>query len=155
MYRSKNNCSSRGFTLIELLIAIAIVAILVALTVPAYQDYTTRSKIAECINGSAVAKLGISEYYQTLGDWPANLEEAGLENSGKSYFCTALNNYQPSGAFTIDIDEIRVGLLPSVGAIAPVMTPTPTPGNIVLWNCSRGTTAAQNLKFLPSSCRDT
>ena len=156
MYRFKNNRSVRGFTLIELMITVAIIAILVSLAVPAYLDYTARAKIAECINGSAVAKLGISEYHQTLGAWPPNLEEAGIENAGRSYFCTALNNYQEdTGTFTIDIDEGRVGLLPSVGSIAPIMTPTATSQNTVLWNCARGATAISNLKYLPSTCRDT
>ena len=57
----------KGFTLIELMIVIAIVAILVALAVPAYQDYTIRAKVGECINNGAVAKLSISEYRETTG----------------------------------------------------------------------------------------
>jgi prepilin-type N-terminal cleavage/methylation domain-containing protein len=57
---------ARGFTLIELMIAISIVAILVAFAVPAYQDYTVRSKVAECINGAAVAKVQIAEYRQAF-----------------------------------------------------------------------------------------
>ena len=51
---------AKGFTLIELMIVIAIVAILVALAVPAYRDYTIRAKVAECVNGAAVPKLNIS-----------------------------------------------------------------------------------------------
>ena len=56
-YQIKN--ASRGFTLIELMIVIAIVAILVALAVPAYQDYAVRSKVIECTSGAAPIKLGI------------------------------------------------------------------------------------------------
>ena len=155
MYRIKNNRSARGFTLIELMITVAVVAILVALSVPAYLDYTVRSKIAECINGSAVAKLGISEYRQSLGAWPNDLESAGLESAGRSYFCTAINNYQSAtGTFTIDIDESKVGLNFLSSEVAPIMTPTATLQNTIIWNCSRGTTAAENLKYLPSTCRD-
>jgi prepilin-type N-terminal cleavage/methylation domain-containing protein len=53
----KVNEMSKGFTLIELMIVIAIVAILVALAVPTYNDYTVRAKVGECINGAAVPKL--------------------------------------------------------------------------------------------------
>jgi prepilin-type N-terminal cleavage/methylation domain-containing protein len=60
----------QGFTLIELMIVIAIVAILVALAVPAYKDYTVRTKVAECINGAAVPKLAISEFYESMAAWP-------------------------------------------------------------------------------------
>jgi len=152
----KNKRSERGFTLIELMITVAIVAILAALAVPAYLDYTARAKIAECINGAAVAKLGISEYRQTLGAWPSDLQSAGLESAGRSYFCTAINNYQSeTGTFTVDIDENKVGLEFISGSIAPIMTPTSTSQNIVTWNCSRGATGVENLKYLPSTCRDT
>ena len=67
----------QGFTLIELMIVIAIVAILVALAVPAYQDYTIRAKVGECVNAAAVPKLQISEYYETVGNFPPDANEAG------------------------------------------------------------------------------
>jgi len=146
---------SRGFTLIELMIVIAIVAILVAMAVPAYQNYTVRTKIAECINGAAVGKVSISEYRQSLGAWPPTLEEAGLEVAGISKFCTALNNYQAgTGAFTIDVDEAAVDPVLALNSIAPVMTPTQNASNIIDWNCSRGTTPAIAVKYLPTDCRD-
>ncbi len=153
MYCFNKFRSTKGFTLIELMITIAIVAILVALAVPAYNDYTIRAKVTECINGAAVGKIGISEYRQTLGAWPPTLEEAGLEVAGISYYCTALNNYQPAtGAFTIDVNEnaIEAGL----GAIAPVLAPTQETTNGINWNCTRGATLPEDLKYLPSTCRD-
>lgn len=152
MYRFKQYRSTMGFTLIELMITIAIVAILVTLAVPAYNDYSIRAKVAECINGAAIGKVSISEYRQTLGAWPPSLEEAGLAIAGISHYCTALNNYQSSsGAFTIDINEavIETGL----GVIAPVMTPTSEVSNVINWDCSRGITPAENMRYLPSTCR--
>jgi prepilin-type N-terminal cleavage/methylation domain-containing protein len=60
---------SAGFTLIELMIVIAIVAILVALAVPAYEVYTIRAKVTECIAATAPPKIAITEYYQTTPFW--------------------------------------------------------------------------------------
>lgn len=57
---------SGGFTLIELMIVISIVAILVTLAVPAYQEYSTRAKVTECMVGAAPAKLAVSEYIGVL-----------------------------------------------------------------------------------------
>ena len=74
IYSEKSHAGSKGFTLIEIMIAIAIVAILVAMAVPAYHDYTIRSKITECINSAAVPKVTFSEYKQTLGAYKARVD---------------------------------------------------------------------------------
>ena len=146
--------SSKGFTLIELMITIAIVAILVALAVPAYKDYSIRAKISECINGAAVAKVGISEYRQSLGAWPGSLEEAGLSNAGISHYCTNLSDYVPAtGSFTIGINSGVID--PSLGNVAPYMVPEHRASNFIDWDCRRGATPTENLKYLPSTCRDT
>ena len=148
--------STKGFTLIELMIAVSVVAILVALAVPAYSDYIIRSKVAECINGAAPAKIGITEYQQTMGPWPPSLGDAGLLNTGDSTYCNGMYNYDSStGAFAIDVDEAVIDADAISGDLAPVMEPTITSSNIVNWDCTRGTTAASDLKYLPSTCRDT
>ena len=77
----------QGFTLIELMIVIAIVAILVALAVPAYKDYTIRAKVTECVNGAAVAKLQISEYRETVGHYPADAIAADASLSAETRRC--------------------------------------------------------------------
>ena len=155
MQNRKHKKSLGGFTLIELMITIAILAILVALAVPAYSDYSIRSKVAECINGAAVAKVGISEYRQSLGPWPDTLEAAGLNVTGLSNYCTAINNYQPgTGAFTIDVNESVIDSSLAADSIAPVLTPIENPTSYVIdWSCSRGTTLAEYTKYLPSTCR--
>ena len=155
MHHLNQGSRSTGFTLIELMIVIAIVAILVALAVPAYQDYTIRAKIVECINGAAVAKVQVSEYRQVLGAWPPSIVDAGLDGSGISNYCNGFISYTPAtGAFTIDVNEAQVD--PSLGDVSPQMTPAiVTVSNMINWNCSRGTTPVGNLKYLPSTCRDT
>ena len=144
---------SEGFTLIELMIVIAIVAILVALAVPAYNNYIIRAKVTDCINTIAVAKLSISEYRQTMGDWPPSAEQAGIVGAGASKFCNMVRNYSPStGEFTIDIDETAVDS--TIAQVEPRMTPTIATSFNIDWNCTVGLTAAASVKYLPSSCRD-
>lgn len=145
----------QGFTLIELMIVIAIVAILVALAVPAYKDYTVRTKVAECINGAAVPKLAISEYYESMANWPGTTNAASVASpAGISQYCDGFDAYATStGAFAINVNETQVGA--SSSSIQPVLTPASNAQGGVDWRCSSGTTAAADVKYLPASCRGT
>ena len=148
----------KGFTLIELMIVIAIVAILVALAVPAYTDYTIRTKVGECINGAAVAKLQVSEYYETVGTFPPSSTEAGLDSpAGESQFCDGFAGYTggATGVFQIEVNEGAIQPTKTPGQIQPTMTGTPNAQGGVDWNCSRGSTVAASYKYLPSTCRGT
>ncbi len=96
---------SGGFTLIELMIVIAIVAILVAIAVPAYQEYSIRAKISECMVGAAPAKLGISEFISTTGNWPQDVSVAGISSNGVSKFCSGFVGYDSTvGSFQIEAE---------------------------------------------------
>ena len=142
-----------GFTLIELMIVIAIVAILVALAVPAYKDYTIRAKVTECVNASAVAKLNVSEYRETVGSYPVDENEAGLvDPAGVSQYCDGFT-YSPNlGDFLILINETAIdGSL--TGDLEPIMVAYDTAQGGVGWLCQRGNTAPADLKYLPSTCR--
>ena len=147
----------QGFTLIELMIVIAIVAILVALAVPAYQDYTIRAKVGECINAAAVPKLQISEYYETVGEFPTDISVAGIVDAGVSQFCEAYATYTPNAAvsafFLIEVNEAEIAT--GLGDLQPRMTGTANASGGVDWACSRGGTDPEDLKYLPSTCRST
>ena len=155
IYSDKSRAGSKGFTLIELMIAIAIVAILIVMAVPAYQDYTIRSKVIECVNGAAVPKVAISEYKQTLGAWPPNFEQASLALADVSQYYSGLINYDStSGEFTIDINEAAIDSTLAAYSIFIDMKPTQVPGNHIDWNCGKSTTSPGGLKYLPSTCRE-
>ncbi|ENW5914179.1 prepilin-type N-terminal cleavage/methylation domain-containing protein [Neisseria gonorrhoeae] len=77
------NTLQKGFTLIELMIVIAIVGILAAVALPAYQDYTARAQVSEAILLAEGQKSAVTEYYLNHGEWPANNGDAGVASSGE------------------------------------------------------------------------
>ncbi|HFA8110921.1 TPA: pilin, partial [Neisseria gonorrhoeae] len=77
------NTLQKGFTLIELMIVIAIVGILAAVALPAYQDYTARAQVSEAILLAEGQKSAVTEYYLNNGEWPENNDEAGVASSGE------------------------------------------------------------------------
>ncbi|HEZ2207493.1 TPA: pilin [Neisseria meningitidis] len=77
------NTLQKGFTLIELMIVIAIVGILAAVALPAYQDYTARAQVSEAILLAEGQKSAVTEYYLNHGEWPGNNTSAGVASSSK------------------------------------------------------------------------
>ncbi|ENV9271030.1 pilin, partial [Neisseria gonorrhoeae] len=75
------NTLQKGFTLIELMIVIAIVGILAAVALPAYQDYTARAQVSEAILLAEGQKSAVTEYYLNNGEWPKNNASAGVASS--------------------------------------------------------------------------
>jgi len=133
------NTLQKGFTLIELMIVIAILGILMAIAIPAYNDYTVRAKVSECVNALAPLKTGVSEFYLSNARLPSALNSVG--STAQTTQCTAAT--MAAGVITI---TSRVAGAP--GTVALVLTPT-TSATGVSWVC----TATGSAKFAPSSCR--
>ncbi len=134
----------QGFTLIELMIVVAIIGILAAVAIPAYQDYTIRAKVTEGLSLASAGKTAISEYFASNGTLPGNNTQAGMalseEISGNS-----VDNVTVTGAGAISV----VMSTAQIAGSTIILTPTTAAGKVV-WNCTGGNLEA---KYRPSSCR--
>ena len=134
----------QGFTLIELMIVVAIIGILAAVAIPAYQDYTVRAKVTEALSLASAAKTAISEYYATNGTLPDSNAGAGIASS-----TSITGNNVSSVAVTTD-GSIQVTMSGNpIAGNTMVLSPT-TNGGAIKWDCSGGTLPS---KYRPSSCR--
>ena len=133
----------QGFTLIELMIVIAILGILMAIAIPAYQDYTVRTKVSETMTMVAPAKLAVAETYSSTGTLPASSAAAGYSFPGATSFVTSVI----IGANGV----IRVASAVTEAPGNLVMTPTQVgTSNQLTWSCSASTI---DDKYIPAKCR--
>ena len=90
---------NKGFTLIELMIVVAIIAILAAIALPAYQDYTIRAQVGEGPINAAALKTAVSEFYADRGAWPATNLVLGITNTVSGTYVQGIENV--NGQLTI------------------------------------------------------
>ncbi|MCL6114916.1 pilin [Neisseria meningitidis] len=157
------NTLQKGFTLIELMIVIAIVGILAAVALPAYQDYTARAQVSEAILLAEGQKSAVTEYYLNHGEWPANNSSAGVATSasdikGKYVQKVEVNN----GVVTATM--LSSGVNKEIQGKKLSLWAKRQDGS-VKWFCGQpvtradnakddAVTAASDTKHLPSTCRD-
>ena len=138
----------KGFTLIELMIVVAIVGILAAIALPAYQDYTVRARVSELAGALAACKTSVAEYVASKLEWPTSAADAGCDTTASQYVKSLTVG---EGGVITATAKASVGGNPSQDDKTLTLTPTGTPGTgtITAWTCG-GTIAS---KYRPGSCR--
>lgn len=163
----------KGFTLIELMIVVAIIGILAAIAIPAYQDYTIRSQVTEGLNLAGAVKAAVAETYAQTGAWPADLVAAGIVDAANAAT-------PPSGKYVTDV-QISNGTInityggqanQNIGAAILSLVPMVSANDDVVWLCGYNDGTNMNpapqdpasgasdagttdvvAKYLPQSCR--
>ena len=162
----------KGFTLIELMIVVAIIGILAAIAIPAYQDYTIRAQVTEGLNLASPIKTAVSEYFANAGTWPDTIVGNGTGKLGYT------NN--PSGKYVTSITLAANSVMTilyggnantaNLGTKTLLLTPGTSTNGDVVWQCgsrdmsatsasAAGSWAASGAggtlpqKYRPSECR--
>jgi type IV pilus assembly protein PilA len=150
------NYNTTGFTLIELMIVVAIIGILAAVALPAYQDYAIRAKMSEVILALSACRTSIAELYQSGGSAPG-ANNWGCEGNTSKYVGSVATD--DDGVVTATVDGISatvngktLTMIPmvTVGTAAAVITDMGR--GLQAWTCG-GTGTNVDIKYLPSSCR--
>ncbi len=137
----------KGFTLIELMIVVAIIGILAAVAIPAYQDYIARSQVSEAVNLTAGGKTPLAEFLADKGVWPSTADMVMGNLSGK--YVSAITITAGWGVAT---SLALTATMKSAGVNAQITGATLTleTADGKVWGCSTGTIAS---KYRPAACR--
>ena len=145
----------KGFTLIELMIVVAIIAILAAIAIPAYQDYLVRTQVSEGAVLADGAKTAIAEYYSNTGSFPGSNVSAGLAPAANivGKYVTTVGTGATDGA-AAGIIKVTYGNSANTAIAGKFFSLSAiTHSGSVEWSCKNATYTTVLAKYLPTSCR--
>lgn len=160
----------KGFTLIELMIVVAIIGILAAIAIPAYQDYTIRAQVTEGLNLAGAAKAAVSETFASRGEWPEDNTEAGL-GAAADIVGKYVSSVEVSEGGVITVTFGNQANAANLNGETLILTPGTSTNGDIAWQCGSkdmstavGVTASDDWqgtgdggtleqKFRPAECR--
>lgn len=148
----------QGFTLIELMIVVAIIGILAAVALPAYQDYMVRAKVSEAILAASSGRTAVSETYSQKGTMALSQDSMGVQNQSSRYVAsvTYTGTSATEGLVVVTLQSsTALGLGNATGKTFALRGTGTASTGTVRWECGRsGTADPIDAKYLPSSCKD-
>ena len=148
-----------GFTLIELMIAIAIVGVLAAISIPAYTDYLNRAKVSEAMAAVNACKVSVAEFIALNGATPANAQQAGCDPTPGTRYVSALN-VTAGGVIRATIQDVHADVNNDQLVLRPSASATGFTAlqagatDVASWQCGGNVVAADpGRRFFPANCR--
>ncbi|HKU19322.1 MAG TPA: pilin [Candidatus Saccharimonadales bacterium] len=142
----------KGFTLIELMIVVAIIAILAAIAIPAYQNYLIRSQVSEGAVLASASETALAEFYQNTGKFPSTAASAGLPTNAASTsgkYVSGVDAVGTAGVIKATFgNQSNTAITGDVIAFSAIVGS----GGTISWSCASGSTTVP-AKYLPAACR--